>query len=128
MSLGLGLPSPARVRGLATGLGPVSVLRQDLHTLVVTPGGGYLNNYDSVFRGPAHPLGEAQVVDLGDMQATILALTPDGRPATVAFHFAASLEDPRLAWFCWRDGLYAPFTPPPVGATIQIPSLASPNR
>lgn len=124
----LGLPSPARVRALATGFGPVTVRRSDAQTLVVSPGGGYINGYESVFRGPAHLLRLGQEVDLGDMQVTVLALTTDGRPATVAFHFALPLEDPSLRWFRWSAGLYVPFTLPAVGADIQIFSLPSAGR
>jgi hypothetical protein len=118
---GLGLPSPARVRSLATGLGPVRLTRTDAHSLVVTIAGGTLKGYDSVFRGVDHPLALGQVVDLGDVQATVLALTPDGRPATVTFHFTALLEDPSLRWFRWLAGLYVPSTPPAIGAAIELP-------
>jgi hypothetical protein len=121
---GLGLPAPARVRGLATGLGPVRLTRPDAQSLVVTPGGGYLNGYDSVFRGSDHPLALGQVVDLGDMTVTLLTLTPDGRPASVVFRFVVPLEDASLAWFRWSAGLYVPFTPPAVGVTVELPALA----
>ena len=121
----LGLPAPARVRSLASGFGPVTVTRSDGQTLTVTPVGGYVTGYDSVFRGSAHPLGLGQVVDLGDVQVKVLALTADGRPARVAFHFSMPLEDPGLRWFRWQGWVYVPFAPPAAGTTIQLPSLAS---
>jgi len=123
LRLRLGLPAPARVRGLASGLGPVRVTRRDAHSLLVTTGGGYLNGYDTVFRGLDHPLALGQVVDLGDMTATTVSLTADGRPASVAFHFSVPLEDASLAWFRWSAGLYVPFTPPAVGVTVELPPL-----
>jgi hypothetical protein len=61
-----------------------------------------------------------QTVDLGDMRATIETLTRDGRPATVDFQFALPLEDPSLAWFRWQAGRYVPFTPPAIGATVEL--------
>jgi hypothetical protein len=78
------------VRGLATGLGPVSVRRSDANTLILIAGGGYPTGYDSVFRGSAHALGLGQVVDLGDMQVKILALScrPDHVKPCLAFTYA----------------------------------------
>jgi hypothetical protein len=52
---------------------------------------------------------------------TVLALTADGRPATVAYQFAAPLESASLRWFVWRDGVYVPYVPPAVGATARLP-------
>ena len=120
LRLGLGLPAPARVRGLASGLGPVRVTRRDANSLVVTPGGGYLSGYDSVFRGADHALALGEVVGLGDMSATVLTLTADRRPASVAFRFNVPLEDASLRWFRWSGGLYVPFTPPAVGETVDL--------
>ena len=119
---------PARVRSLATGLGlgPVRLTRTGANSLLVTPSGGFLTGYDSVFRGPAHPLALVQVVHLGDLTATVQSLAGDGRPATVLFQFAVPLEDVTLRWFRWRAGLYVPFTPPAVGDTVELPSLAAP--
>ena len=116
----LGLPAPARVRGLANGLGTVRLTRRDSQTLVISTD-TFESGYDSVFRGADHALALGQVVDLGDMRATAEALTSDGRPATVAFRFAVPLEDPSLAWFRWQAGLYVPFTPPAVGTTVELP-------
>ena len=119
----LGLPAPARVRGLASGLGAVRLTRRDAHSLLVSTD-TFLSGYDSVFRGADHALALGEVVDLGDLSATIEAVTGDGRPATVAFRFAVPLEDASLAWFRWQAGLYVPFTPPPVGATVELPLAA----
>lgn len=54
--------------------------------------------------------------------ASVLALTPDGRPALVAFRFSVPLDDPSLRWFEWRDGRYAPFAVPAVGRARHLPA------
>ncbi|MFV9506355.1 MAG: hypothetical protein AB4911_17530 [Oscillochloridaceae bacterium umkhey_bin13] len=55
---------------------------------------------------------------------TVVALTADGRPAGVAFHFKQPLEAPQLIWFRWQDRRFVPFTPPPVGGqTWLAPTL-----
>ncbi len=120
-----GLFAPARVRGLATGLVAVTITRTDDATLTITPADGFITGFDGVFRGPAHPLAAGAVVDLGDMQVTVLALTADGRPATAAFHFAAPLEDTALRWVTWQSGVYVPWTPPAVGQTVTLAGLWS---
>jgi len=115
-----GLLTPARVRGLATGLGPVTVARTDAHTLIVTPEAGFIGGFDGVFRGPAHPLAVGEMIDLGDMRVDILSLAPDSLPATAAFHFSTPLEDEVLRWVIWRAGGYAAWSPPAVGTSVTL--------
>ena len=117
-----GLSVPARVRGLASGLDALTVTRPDAATLLLTPAQGFLTGFDGVFRGPAHPLPGGAVVDLGDMQVTVLALTPDGRPAVAAFHFTRPLEDPAYRWVTWAANGYAPWSPPAIGGSLTLPS------
>lgn len=54
--------------------------------------------------------------------ASVLALTPDGRPALVAFRFSVPLDDPSLRRFERRDGRYAPFVVPAVGRARHLPA------
>lgn len=116
-----GLIAPARVRGLATGLGAVTVTRTSASTLTITPADGFITGFDGVLRGPAHPLALGALVGLGDMQVEVLALTAGGRPATAAFHFAAPLEAAAHRWVIWRAGVYVPWTPPALGQTLTLP-------
>ncbi|MCC7361829.1 MAG: hypothetical protein IT317_20265 [Anaerolineales bacterium] len=120
-----GLPAPTRVRGLATGLGAVTVTRADAATLTLTPADGFITGFDGVFRGPAHPLPVGALIDLGDLQVTILAQRSDGHPAAAAFRFAHALEDPGYVWVTWQARGYAPWTPPPIGATTTLPAQLS---
>jgi hypothetical protein len=55
------------------------------------------------------------------MAVTVLALTPDGRPATMRFDFDAPLDDPRFVWLAWDQTRYVPFVPPAIGAEVELP-------
>ena len=59
-------------------------------------------------------------VSLTGMTAEVTELTPDGRPAEVAFHFAVPLEDDSLIWLCDRGGTFEPFQPPAIGQAERI--------
>lgn len=117
-----GLPTAGRVRYLGAGVAALDVTRHDERTLIVRPVGGYLGGLDPLFRGADHPLALGQSVALAGMTASVLALTPDGRPALVAFRFSVPLDDPSLRWFEWRDGRYAPFVVPAVGQARHLPA------
>lgn len=115
-----GLPVPARVRNLAAGLAGTRLTRADSRTLIAQPVGGYLTGFDTVFRGNNHPLQLNQIIALAGMTVTIVELTPDQRPATVAFQFEIPLEDSSLRWFHWQAGRYVPFTPPAIGEMVTV--------
>lgn len=118
----LGSVRPRRLRVLAPGTDPVHIERPDSATLIVRPGSGFLSaSFDNVFRGSAHPMREGEMVSLTGMTAEVLRLTPDGRPAEVRFRFVGRLEDPPRRWVCWGKDRYEPFTPPPVGGSIDLP-------
>jgi len=73
-----------------------------------------------VFRDPTFGFVIGQQIVLSDVVISITRLTTDGRPAEVAFRFAAPLESATHRWFVWRDDAFVPFTPPPIGATIRL--------
>ncbi len=118
-----GAPVPLHTRILFPSLAAVHVRRPDLQTLVLTPRGGFLRvPVDRIYRDHAHPLRPGDRVALSDMTAEVRSLTPDGRPAEVAFHFRVPLDDPSLRWVYRRDGAYVPFRPPGVGQEIALPA------
>ncbi len=119
-----GQPIPARIRGLAPGLVPSTLTRLDNDTLVIQPAGGYFTGYDAVFRDPSsHPFRVGQIVELSDVQIEILAITTDGRPDRVAFHFKVPLESDTFRWLEWVSGHYVPFSLPSVGQTLTLPAI-----
>ena len=114
-------PVPRFTRALAPGLPAVVVRRPDEHTLTIRPESGYnAFKFDQLFRDERNPMQVGQRVVLTGMTAEVTALTPDRRPAEVAFHFAVPLEDPSLRWLQWDHGEFVPFTPPPVGTTLEL--------
>ena len=115
-----GQPSPRAVRALAPGLWPIIVKRTDEQTLELTTETGYLTLADRIFRSELHPLRVGEQVHVARMTATIVVLTDDGRPRTVAFRFASPLEDSSLRWLCFQTGEYVPWSPPPVGEEVEL--------
>ena len=91
-------PMPQHMRVLSSSLfQPVEVRRQDEWTLVVRPNPGFLAwTDDRLFRDEHRPLALGQKVQLTGMTAEVTELTPDNRPAEVAFRFDVPLEDPSL--------------------------------
>jgi hypothetical protein len=122
-----GQPIPRHVRILAPALVPLHLYRPDDRTLVVRPEGGFLAfPFDNVFRGPSHPFTRGEQVALTGMTAQVNELTPDGRPAEVAFRFAVPLSDSSLRWLRWDDGKYVAFEPPAVGGSMVVAALKLP--
>jgi hypothetical protein len=97
------------------------VYRPDERTLVVRLPEGFLKrSFDQLTRSLEHPMFVGQRVELTGMVAEVGTLTSDGRPDQVSFTFDVPLEDPSLRWLWWNDGGFAPFVPPPVGATVEL--------
>jgi hypothetical protein len=116
-----GLPVPQHTRFLAQYQAPVEVRRTDDRTLVVRPAHGFLKSmWDRLARNECYPMSLGERVELAGMTAEVLALTPDHRPAEVAFHFDRPLEAPTFRWLAWDPHGFAPFTPPPIGQRVFI--------
>jgi len=115
-------PMPRHIRVLSTSFfQPVEVRRLDDRTLAVRPQSGFLAwTDDRLCRAEQPPFLVGQQVQLTGMTAEILSLTPDGRPAEVAFRFDVPLEDKSLRWMQWKGGAFVPFKPPPVAREITL--------
>jgi hypothetical protein len=77
------------------------------------------NEFAWLFRGPAWPLREGAEVDLEGMRVTVRATNAEG-PTRLGFTFDTPLEDPSLVLLHWRDGALRRFTPPVVGARVEL--------
>ena len=119
---GNGERTPKYGRTLCAGVQSCDLERTDSRTLVIKPDDTFLRPpLCQVFRDPAlNPFHEGQVVQLTGFEATVLSVTPDGRPKEVAFQFDVPLEDPSLRWVTFQGRGYAPFTPPAIGQKIRI--------
>ncbi|MEK7793668.1 MAG: hypothetical protein AAB353_04020 [Candidatus Hydrogenedentota bacterium] len=119
-----GAPTPAHVRSLAPPLMypvPIWLTRTDERTIVAEPDGGYPW---SLFRDADHPLAAGQRIELTGMTVEVLALSEEGWPARVAYHFDKPLEDPSLLWFR-IEGVELP---PTVGETIYTTPFGVSNE
>ncbi|HUQ01802.1 MAG TPA: hypothetical protein VM261_04865 [Kofleriaceae bacterium] len=116
---------PKRLYWLATGTSPVTLTRVDEHTLRVAPRDGFVRHeIDQMLRTPRRPFAIGERIALTGL--TIEIETVDGaghgRPLTVLAHFERPLEDSSLLWRRWDVVTYAPFSPPPVGASVTLPA------
>lgn len=140
-----GRPFPERAHVLGSGLGPIDLQRPDATTLVVRPRGGYLaaagsvsrtgsgppavfdqhyllGMFDRLYRG-ADPFRPGDRIPLAGLAVEVRSVTADGRPDAVAFRFERPLDDAGYRWLQWRDGEYAPFEPPSIGAARELPAV-----
>jgi hypothetical protein len=116
-----GMPIPRHIRVLAPAIPAVTIRRPDDRTLTIRPDGGYLRwALDRVFRSERREMLPGHRVALTGMTAEVTEVTPDGRPAEVAFHFDVPLEDGSLIWLCDRGGTFERFTPPSIGQEQRI--------
>ena len=118
-------PLPRRSTLLASMDSTIQVQRDDATTLVLTPVGGFLAAaFDGLLANPARPFDAGQRIVRAGFVAEIRSVTPDGRPAVVAFHFDRPLDDPSYRWLYWRDGRLMAFPLPAVGEGLTVaPSL-----
>jgi hypothetical protein len=120
----LGEPRPRALRWLASGPGPFTIERTDERTLRVRPENGFiLLPSEALFRSVRDkPFSPGDRIVLDELDVTVTATTPDGRPAEISARFTATLESPQYVWRVWRGAGYEPFAPPAVGETIVIPA------
>jgi hypothetical protein len=122
-----GQPIPTHTRVLAPALPAVVIRRLDERTLSIRPENSFIAwRFDHLFRSERRPMSVGQQVKLTGLTVEVAELTSDLRPAEALFHFAVPLEHPSLRWLHWEDGEFIPFTPPPMGETVELrPRLPS---
>ena len=74
----------------------------------------------SFVRGARDPMHAGDVIDLPGLRVEVIEVAEGGSPSLVTFTFDRSLDDPSLRWLAWQDGAYVPFTPPRVGASVDL--------
>jgi hypothetical protein len=122
-----GQPVPRHLRALATGPSPVEVTRRDAQSLDVRLDRGLFTGVLTLlYRDDGHPLRPGDTISLTGLIITILETGQDGSPTHILYRFDRPLEDPTLRWLRWQDGVYVPFTPPAVGATVHLAPAAGP--
>ena len=121
-----GVPRPRRMRVLASCFGELRVSRLDATTLRVRPERGFLDNeLLRMVRGLSRPFRPGDEIALSDLRVWVREVTADGRPAEVDFAFGVPLEDASLLWTRLQaGGALAPWSPPVVGESLVLPSVA----
>jgi len=121
-----GQPYAPRSRALAPTPVPLVVERLDDRTLDIRMDGGlFAGPLSGLFRDGRHPLRTGDRVELRGLTVTVLEATSDGDVLEARFEFSVPLEHSSLRWVRWDDGGYVPFTPPPVGRSVGLPSARS---
>ncbi len=125
----LGGPRPRSMRVLASCFASLRVSRLDATTLRVRPEQGFLDNdLLRIVRGPSRPFHPGDEVVLSDLRVRVREVTADGRPAEADFAFPVALEDASLLWTRLEaGGALAPWSPPPVGESQLLQSVAQPR-
>jgi hypothetical protein len=129
-----GDPLPRRARVLAPASTAVNIERTDERTLVVRPERGFM-----CLPGSRLGCSRKQPFEVGQtipamnqtlappwMEATILEMTEDHRPAAVQFRFAVPLENESLQWLCWDDWRFREFHPPAIGQSVWLEASGLP--
>ncbi|MGZ3438613.1 MAG: hypothetical protein ACXVDD_03830 [Polyangia bacterium] len=117
-----GRPLPP-TRWLATGTSTVAVTRVDERTLRIAPDGGFIPFMsERMLRRLDRPFVRGQRIQLDGVEITVTDVMPDGRPAQILARFERPLEHPTLHWAAWHGHGFQPWTPPPVGARVELPA------
>jgi len=117
-----GDPAPGRIGLLATSSRDVHVLRTDERSLELEVEGGWLLAAGERIARDATPFQVGEQVDRPGFSAEVLEITPDGRPARVAFVFDEVLEHPSTRLLYFRDGAIELFEPGSVGSSQTLES------
>ncbi len=116
-----GRPAPKRLRVLAPALAPVRVHRSDDRTLVIAPARGFGDHIlGRLFRTKDRPMKSGDHVQLQGLSIKVTRVQADGMPAEAVFRFDVPLEDDSLYWLRWKGRRLVPWTPPPVGKTVEL--------
>jgi hypothetical protein len=113
--------APRRVALLSSALTRSRVLREDLHTLVVTSRDGFLaDQLDRLLARAPLRFAVGERVSRPDYEVVVRTLTEDLRPLQVAFRFRRPLEDPGYRFLQWEKGGVASFPLPAVGQEVEV--------
>lgn len=116
--------APGRVAVLSSLSNHNEVYREDDDTLVITARDGFLRQpTDQLLRSPSAPFRAGEIIQRPDFAAEVREVTPDGRPARVAFHFRAPLDNPAFRWLAWGPAGVEEFRLPAVGSSVEMPPM-----
>lgn len=115
-------PAPGAVVLLATASASLHVERPDARTLLVrSPEGWLARTAEQLFRDDT-PFRVGERFSRPDHEIEVVEITDDGRPAVVRFTFDRSVDDPHFIWRRMVGVGSVPWTPPPIGAAVDLPA------
>ncbi len=108
------------IKSLTSGGSIMTLKRVDTHTVTIrAESENLIHSGDTIFRSKKFDMHPGQKVELDDMIVEVLEVK-DGVASAARYQFAFPLEDPKLAWFRWHNGIYVPFTLPEIGEEVTI--------
>jgi hypothetical protein len=121
-------PIPRHLRLLAGGPTPMTLIRLDSTTIRVRMSDGlFVGPFGRSFRSKSFPMDRGNRIQLTGMTALIENLNNDGDPTDVTYEFSNTLDDTRLRFLRWQNGIgYIPFVPPAVGDSTLLPPSRNP--
>ncbi len=112
---------PRRIAGLSSMTARNVVHREDSHTVLVAPEGGFLAHpIDSLLANPNRSFVVGDRMEHRDFVAEVRAVTADGRPGRVAFRFRFALEDSSYRWLYWNGANLEEFELPGIGDSAVV--------
>lgn len=73
--------------------------------------------FSRVYRSSTSPFSVGEETHLDPVTARVEGVDPAGRATRISFRFDTALEDPSLRWVAWDGNGFAPYRPPPIGAS-----------
>jgi hypothetical protein len=117
----LGAPPLNSLHQLYAGDAALELTRIDDRTLDITASRGWGRTpFQRLFSSKGDLPGLGSTRSPRGLQATVLEVTPDGRPLRVRFAFTTALEADQRRWLVWRGNRPRPFVPPAVGTSVAI--------
>lgn len=98
----LGHAKGSAAQCLTAGEGKVSVLRIGENRLVIRQEGGFIDTSREPFWNADKPMQRGDVIDVGWYRITVTEVSKSGEPLEAMFHFAASLDDPKVRLRHWK--------------------------
>jgi hypothetical protein len=127
-------PRPEHLYWLATASSPFTIARTSPTGLRVDKPLGFLHSLpERHYRPDWLPFSRGEEVQLGELRATVVELTPEGRPQRVDFRFREPLEAQRYVFLAWNGSTLVPWnipaddTPRRFGAETLLSTLVDPH-
>lgn len=113
---------PAHLYWLATASSELTLESLDAHSLRIRPEHGFLYSPpERHYHGDPSTLARGASIELSEITVRVRDVSADQRPATADFEFREPLRSARYLLLRYDRGRLVPFTPPPIGQSVQLP-------